>query len=774
MNRQIREGGGVVKNSVTKILRVHDGVKGPKTLLLPLLGALMIFLSGLLSPAGATESPTMAPSAEVPPGMVLRWMNGFYMAIPEDWKAVTDRGGVGFYTGVHPDAMKDPSLAELPMAALMVTRDRPPRGGDYSAFFAEIEAMGKDETTNFTSFREDTFIGSHPAVFYSFSAEMKGGGSKNKIEGRMIVSKIPDTEGMHTLITLAMTESSMEKYGDVIKAILASAQDGPPPLEKTLSYPIKDIQEVFRHYKGPFTAPDGTVAILDKTKGRIRLYDPAGAVLGEWGVTGKGEDGSLDWPSAVAFASDGSLYVAENGFYGGPNIQRFSREGGFLGRIWIGKKALGEGGIYEPKFLAVAGEGKIVVKGSAVAEGVADRVLVFSPEGELLASWEIGPVKTLALLKDDRLVATREGKDNADTFHIFDLTGKELMEWPFYGVGLPPTPGDEEVYFRPEYLGADGEGRIYAYDDSDDGIWIYGEDGRFLHTVDARRTFNIVEGMTVLPNGDVIIRDRPRGYEPGDPSIHRMKNAFPAALPKEEAEASVTIVGGETPSMAEGAPAAPAEGLEAELTRLKKALELREGAAKSEEKGDFAEAAAKYRESLKYYEDPAVAPYAEGLDRRSAAMAATLKGETKEEERSDSPIAKPVELQEKQSETVKELPAPKPDPAKEARKKAEALWQEGAASQQAKKYEEALELYRQGLKLSDEASVRDHVAKLEAFIPKAKARAEALWNEAGKLQVAKKYDEALKKYKEGLDIYHNAVVVEHAAKLEAFIAKQKK
>ncbi|MGI6791065.1 hypothetical protein [Aminivibrio sp.] len=36
--------------------------------------------------------------------------------------------------------------------------------------------------------------------------------------------------------------------------------------------------------------------------------------------------------------------------------------------------------------------------------------------------------------------------------------------------------------------------------------------------------------MAALPNGDVIIKDRPSGYGPGEPSIHRMKNAFPAKV----------------------------------------------------------------------------------------------------------------------------------------------------------------------------------------------------------------------------------------------------
>ena len=67
-----------------------------------------------------------------------------------------------------------------------------------------------------------------------------------------------------------------------------------------------------------------------------------------------------------------------------------------------------------------------------------------------------------------------------------------------------------------------------------------------------------------------------------------------------------------------------------------------------------------------------------------------------------------------------------------------------------------------------------HVARLEEFMPRAKARAEDIWKQAGQLQNGKKYGEALKKYREGLDLYHNKVVEEHVRKLEAFIARQKK
>ncbi|GAB1426728.1 hypothetical protein MASR2M17_01540 [Aminivibrio sp.] len=66
-----------------------------------------------------------------------------------------------------------------------------------------------------------------------------------------------------------------------------------------------------------------------------------------------------------------------------------------------------------------------------------------------------------------------------------------------------------------------------------------------------------------------------------------------------------------------------------------------------------------------------------------------------------------------------------------------------------------------------------HAARLEAVIPKAKGRAEALWRQGMELQKGKRYADALRKYREGLAIYHNATVEEHVRKLDAFMKKEK-
>ncbi|MEA4881701.1 MAG: hypothetical protein VB045_09545 [Synergistaceae bacterium] len=792
-------------------------------LLMPLV--LLLVLVPVFSAAGAEIQGAAIPAGEdVPPGMTLRWMNYFYMTIPSDWKPMMDRDGVGYFTGAHPEAMDDPSSAAIPAITLGVTRQKPPKGGDYRAFFADIEKMAaKDKVKNFSSKEEETTIGGRPAVFYTFSAEGDAKGTVRKMGGNIVVGKEPDQEGMYTLIMVAGSSESADKYRDVIKTVLESAKEGAAPLEKNGLFPFGATQESFRHSEGPFAAADGTVAVLDRFGKRIRFFDPAGVLLDEWGTKGKGEEGTFAWPTVIAFAPDGSLYVADEGYSVDANIQHFSRKGEFLGKIKADTKSMGDKGIYKPQFLGVTETGKIVTLGSSEISEGKPRVLIFSPEGKLLASWDLKSVNQMALLPGEKIILSKTPaeNDNADTFEVYDLEGKLLREWSLWGTDLPPTPGDEKTYFRPDYIGADREGRIYVYDDSEDGIWIYDGEGRFLQVVPVRRSFGIVEGMAVLPDGDVIIKDRPSGYGPGEPSIHRMKNAFPAkplpsalqALPEQKGVDAPSAKLPEQESMAEetvlqkSVPQSGEDGkkpaLEEELAMLKKALSLREEAASLEDGGDLAGAAAKYRESLGLHDDPAAREYAEGLERRAALPPpGEVKSQPEEDQKAgqegeQKPLTEPDQKTGSDpgkiaapeaggkpeaggpQKTLPELPEV-PDlsaftesPARGLKEQAEALWREAAELQRAKKYDEALSLYRRGLELMPDKDVELHAARLEAVIPKAKGRAEALWRQGMELQKGKRYADALRKYREGLAIYHNATVEEHVRKLDAFMKKEK-
>jgi len=110
------------------------------------------------------------------------------------------------------------------------------------------------------------------------------------------------------------------------------------------------------------------------------------------------------------------------------------------------------------------------------------------------------------------------------------------------------------------------------------------------------------------------------------------------------------------------------------------------------------------------------------------------------------------------------------------------IWRQAAALQIERKYEEALEKYREGLGYAEDARVRKHVSRLERFLLRldpgernrleaARGRALALWKYAAALQQAKEYWEALERYREGLAIFENRRVRDHVEKLELFIRR---
>ena len=114
------------------------------------------------------------------------------------------------------------------------------------------------------------------------------------------------------------------------------------------------------------------------------------------------------------------------------------------------------------------------------------------------------------------------------------------------------------------------------------------------------------------------------------------------------------------------------------------------------------------------------------------------------------------------------------------RKKAFDLWKQAAELQIAGRYEKALEKYREGLGYSEDPRVREHVWKLEETLAERRGRdrekeraarreAAELWKEAAALQQAGWFEDALRKYREGLELSDDPRVREHVKKLEAYV-----
>ena len=754
----------------------------------------MIFLlflglfSGLLPSSGKASSDT-----------VQRWMDPYWLEVPASWKPLVEsREGVMFFTGAPPDMAGSPEAENLSILALGVMRQAPPKEGGYEAFLEDFEKQAqKGEARNFSSSREEILLGSLPAVLYSFSGEAEIHGAFKKVGGSMVVTKETDEAGQLTLVMLMGNFAGLEEHKERIRNILSSAREGEPPLKTEKTFAYGATSDAFRYTFGLAWASDGVLALGDSRNCRIRLFDAEGKLLEEWGEKGKGEEGTFSYPRDFAFAPEGSLWVAEEGYSVRARLQRFSRKGEFLQKIDLSPKVMGEKGIYKPSALAVTDSGNIAVAGvTDIRDGKA-RILVFAPSGELLAAWEpeeMEEVVTLATLPGDLLVLTelrpKEGKGGF--FRVYDLKGNKLHQWPFYGTDLPATLGDEEIYFRPEALASDEAGRIYAYDDAEEGLWIYDGEGKFLQVLPVGRSLGIFMGMTASPGGDVVIQDRPGGYSAGEPSLHLMKNNLPSSEllpPKVEIPGEFSspdfkpLEKPEFPSE-ESAEPEKEDLLRAELKRLKKALALREEALELEAAGNIEGALAKYRESLPLHPDPAVEAYAAELERRRKDVSKTseILAERKEETKIPEISGEAASLAEvPEVPTMPEVPdipeipevsgnaetgPGETPPAPPVLSLRSPLYDEAERLEAEGRRYEALLKYEEGLKEELDPEMQAHARNLENIL---RREAREMVAQAVAVQNRGNYAEALRLYRQSLTLFPLKQVQEYADRLEILL-----
>jgi peptidylamidoglycolate lyase len=137
-------------------------------------------------------------------------------------------------------------------------------------------------------------------------------------------------------------------------------------------------------------------------------------------------------PADIAFASDGSVYVADG--YGNNRIAKFSPDGKFL-FDW-GHKGQGPGEFDLPHSVAVDAQGNVYVADRSNA-----RIQVFDSNGKFLQAWkspELGRPWSLTIGPDNLLYVVDggdlkpAGPDRGRLFKL-DLSGKILAKWSRFG-----------------------------------------------------------------------------------------------------------------------------------------------------------------------------------------------------------------------------------------------------------------------------------------------------------------------------------------------------
>jgi peptidylamidoglycolate lyase len=161
-------------------------------------------------------------------------------------------------------------------------------------------------------------------------------------------------------------------------------------------------------------------------------------------------------PADIAFASDGSIYVADG--YGNNRVAKFSPDGKFL--LDWGHKGAGPGEFNLPHSVAVDAQGLVYV-----ADRNNARIQVFDANGKFLNMWsspELGRPWSLTIGPDNLLYVVDGGDlkpnppDRGQLLKL-DLNGKILAKWSRFG------NYDGQIYWGHD-LAVGKDGAVYVGD----------------------------------------------------------------------------------------------------------------------------------------------------------------------------------------------------------------------------------------------------------------------------------------------------------------------
>jgi ABC-type Fe3+ transport system permease subunit/DNA-binding beta-propeller fold protein YncE len=171
---------------------------------------------------------------------------------------------------------------------------------------------------------------------------------------------------------------------------------------------------------------DGRLFVADTHYSRVVIFSHEGQQIGEFGKYGQ-EGGCFIYPTDVAFAPDGRIFVSEYG--GNDRISVFTAEGSFL--FSFGSPGTAEGQLSRPAALCVNETRGCLY----VADACNHRIGVYDLDGHLLryiGSAGLGPGELrypygLSLLDDGTIVVCEYGNNR---LQLFSPEGKSLA---FYG-----------------------------------------------------------------------------------------------------------------------------------------------------------------------------------------------------------------------------------------------------------------------------------------------------------------------------------------------------
>jgi DNA-binding beta-propeller fold protein YncE len=258
-------------------------------------------------------------------------------------------------------------------------------------------------------------------------------------------------------------------------------------------------------------AQDGTFYVADSRNHRILHLDLDGRVLHEWGSFADGANtpappGTFNEPWGAAVGPDGSVYAADTWNH---RIQKFTSTGQFVTMWGVFGQGETEYSFYGPRGLAVDGQGHVYV-----ADTGNKRIAVFDADGKFLA--EFGSAgfdpgqfdEPVAVAVDDEgmVYVTDTWNQRVQTFFPSEdgMRFIPAKQWDVYGWFGQSTEN------KP-FIAVNDRGHVFITDPEGYRVMEFDGDGQLLRVWgdlgDSPAGFGLAAGIAIDPDGHVWVTD---------------------------------------------------------------------------------------------------------------------------------------------------------------------------------------------------------------------------------------------------------------------------
>jgi predicted membrane-bound mannosyltransferase/DNA-binding beta-propeller fold protein YncE len=266
----------------------------------------------------------------------------------------------------------------------------------------------------------------------------------------------------------------------------------------------------FNAPRGIAFAPDGSLYVADSRNHRIQHLSADGKVIKIWGTfadqsAGKAPIGTFNEPWGVAVGPDGSVYVSDTWNH---RIQKFSADGTPIKMWGVFGTAETPGALYGPRGITVDAQGKVYV-----ADTGNKRIIVFDSNGAILTQFgsegfDAGQFSEPVDVKVDasgKVYVTDTWNQRIQVLDSIDgKTYSSISQWPISGWLSQSLDNKPFLAIKPD-------GHVFVTDPEGYRVIEFNGDGQFVQLWGQygtdNSTFGLPSGIAIDPDGNIWVTD---------------------------------------------------------------------------------------------------------------------------------------------------------------------------------------------------------------------------------------------------------------------------